>query len=269
MDSRVNDDQGGADAAPVLSTNPVDQRDSTGIDQPKAAHRWRRWLAEVGVVVIGVLLALGAQQVVETLRWSQKVRVLERALAAELGNDLGLATELRVLHPCVVEYLDTLQAAVLSGDADRIRKLSDLGAPLFGRAWPRDTWTAALNAEVANHISEATVTAYSRAFLRIGVQREFMQQMEDLYPVALSGAFGLPQDVGVTNGQLVAIQRLRGLEARRILIANSLLEEDGPALSVAPSTRYLAEDLAYALACETNLKQIRGSSEEALIHMPR
>jgi len=56
---------------------------------------------------------------------------------------------------------------------------------------------------------EARVTAYSRAFLRVGVQREFMQAMEDLYPAALSGGFGLPRDASDANDQLVAIQRLR------------------------------------------------------------
>lgn len=222
---------------------------------------WGKWLAEIGVVVIGVLLALGAQQTVETMSWDQKVKVLEGAIRAELSNDLGLATELKMLHPCVTEYLDILQAAVLAGDSQRIARLNDMGAPLFGRAWPRDTWTAALNGQVADHLPEARVTAYSRAFLRIGVQREFMQAMEDLYPVALSGSFGLPRDVGVTNGQLVAIQRLRGLEARRMLIANSLLDEDGPAVSVVPSDKYLAEDRAYVASCEAGLKDIRGASK--------
>ncbi len=213
-------------------------------------------MAEIGVVVVGVLLALGAQQTVEAMSWDEKVKVLEGAIRAELSNDLGLATELKLLHPCVTDYLDTLQAAVIDGDSERIAKLNELGAPIFGRAWPRDTWSAALNGEIANHLPETRVTAYSRAFLRIGVQREFMQQMEDLYPVALSGGFGLPRDVGVTHEQLVAIQRLRGLESRRQLIANSLLDEDGPAVSVTPSERYMAEDHAFVEKCTAGLKAI-------------
>lgn len=245
----------------VSSHASVDRAREADTRKWSADHGWGKWLAEIGVVVVGVLLALGAQQTVETLGWDEKVKVLEGAIRAELSNDLGLATELKILHPCVVEYLDTLQDAALSGDDDRIRKLNDLGPPLFGRAWPRDTWTAALNGQIADHMPEARVTAYSRAFLRIGVQREFMQEMEDLYPLALSGGFGLPHDVGVTNGQLVAIQRLRGLEARRMLIANSLLDEDGPAVAVTPSEKYLAEDQAYVLACTTNLKQIRTESK--------
>jgi len=47
--------------------------------------------------------------------------------------------ELRILNPCVTGYLDTLQAAVINDDPDTTRRLGEMGVPLFGRAWPRDT----------------------------------------------------------------------------------------------------------------------------------
>ena len=34
---------------------------------PKPLHGWREFAGEVGIIVIGVLIALGAEQVVETL----------------------------------------------------------------------------------------------------------------------------------------------------------------------------------------------------------
>jgi hypothetical protein len=217
------------------------------IHKPKPWHGGRELLKEVGTIVLGVLIALAAEQAVETLHWRHKVAILEGSIRGELSNDLGLASEQKALHPCLVRYLDTLQGAVLSKDAATIQALSRAGPPLPGRAWPRDTWTAALN------IAERAVTAYSRAFLRIGVQREFMQEMEDQFPVALSGGFGLQQDVSVTNGQLVAIQRLHSLEARRLMISNSLLSEDGPAVSVSPATQYADEIAAEVRACEATL----------------
>lgn len=227
------------------------------IHRPKPWHGSRELLKEVGTIVLGVLIALAAEQAVEALHWHHKVEILERSIRKELSNDLGLATEQKALHPCLESYLDALQAAVLAKDAGTIQALSRAGPSLPGRAWPRDTWTAALNAQVADHIAERDVTAYSRAFLRIGVQREFMQEMEDQFPIALSGSFGLPQDAWVTNGQLVAIQRLRSLEARRLIISNSLLSEDGPALSVSPSTKYADEDAAAVKACEATQKAVR------------
>jgi hypothetical protein len=40
--------------------------------------------------------------------------------------------------------LEITMLDVALADSNRIRKLNDIGALLFGRAWPRDTWTAAL-----------------------------------------------------------------------------------------------------------------------------
>ncbi len=44
------------------------------IHLPKPLHGWRQFVGEVGIIVIGVLIALGAEQMVESLRWQQKVR---------------------------------------------------------------------------------------------------------------------------------------------------------------------------------------------------
>ena len=38
------------------------------IQLPKPMHGWRAFVGEVGVIVLGVLLALGAQQAVEEMR---------------------------------------------------------------------------------------------------------------------------------------------------------------------------------------------------------
>lgn len=40
---------------------------------PKPLHGWREFSGEVGIIVIGVLIALGAQQVVQD--WSDRQRV--------------------------------------------------------------------------------------------------------------------------------------------------------------------------------------------------
>ena len=105
--------------------------------QNRTAQGWRSFVREIIIVVIGVLLALGAQQLVESSNWKSKIQAAEGSIRAELSNDLGLAREQKLLHGCVVAYLDTLQTAVINNDVATIRKLSDMGAPLIGRAWPR------------------------------------------------------------------------------------------------------------------------------------
>jgi hypothetical protein len=52
---------------------------------PKPLHGWRAFAGEVGVIVLGVLIALGAQQLAENLAWRQKVD----AALADMNNELG------------------------------------------------------------------------------------------------------------------------------------------------------------------------------------
>lgn len=42
------------------------------IHKPKAAHSWREFLVEIGTIVCGILIALGLEQVVETVQHASK-----------------------------------------------------------------------------------------------------------------------------------------------------------------------------------------------------
>jgi hypothetical protein len=54
---------------------------------PKPLHGWRAFVGEVGIIVLGVLIALGAEQVVEAAHWREKVGVVRHSLMGELAND--------------------------------------------------------------------------------------------------------------------------------------------------------------------------------------
>jgi hypothetical protein len=56
---------------------------------PKPLHGWREFAGEVGIIVIGVLIALSAEQIVQTLQWREKVRHAEQAMRLELAEDDG------------------------------------------------------------------------------------------------------------------------------------------------------------------------------------
>ena len=44
---------------------------------PKPLHGWRAFVGEVGIIVVGVLLALGAQQLVDDWNWRRTVSSAE------------------------------------------------------------------------------------------------------------------------------------------------------------------------------------------------
>ena len=55
------------------------------IHPPKPLHGWREFVGEVGVIVIGVLIALSAEQVVDQLHWRHETHLASEALARELA----------------------------------------------------------------------------------------------------------------------------------------------------------------------------------------
>lgn len=56
---------------------------------PKPMHGWRRLGGEVGIIVLGVLIALAAQQIVETLSQRSQVSELRTALDNEISYGLA------------------------------------------------------------------------------------------------------------------------------------------------------------------------------------
>ena len=53
---------------------------------PKPLHGWRELAGEVGIIVLGVLIALGFEQVVEAMRWRSEVGHFRKAVDHELGR---------------------------------------------------------------------------------------------------------------------------------------------------------------------------------------
>jgi len=56
---------------------------------PKPLHGWRAFVGEVGIIVVGVLIALGAEQMVEALHWRSEVAGFRSAVRQEVALDLG------------------------------------------------------------------------------------------------------------------------------------------------------------------------------------
>ena len=80
-------------------------------------HGWRQFAGEVGIIVIGVLLALAAQQLVESMRWRSEVRDFREAVDRELALNLDVLNLIMVNRPCVASRLGELEAWI-AGSAD-------------------------------------------------------------------------------------------------------------------------------------------------------
>src|SRR4249919_1662542 len=82
---------------------------------PKPLHGWREFAGEVGIIVLGVLIALGAEQVVATIHGIAQAREFRHAVDDELAYDLGSYKQRLLLTPCVRARLAELDQ-VIAGD---------------------------------------------------------------------------------------------------------------------------------------------------------
>lgn len=97
---------------------------------PKPLHGWREFAGEVGIIVIGVLIALGAEQIVESIHWRGEVKQTRAALDAELAHNLAAFEGRTSIEPCAQARLNELDT-ILDGEArGRVMLRRDFEVPL-------------------------------------------------------------------------------------------------------------------------------------------
>ena len=119
---------------------------------PKPLHGWREFAGEVGIIVIGVLVALAAEQVVEDIHWRNAVAGERKALHESLQAELSEPAGRLVQEPCIRRRLGELLIVF-----QRHKK----GEPL-GIAGPvgvpgivsssTDAWSTAAGGETLDHM---------------------------------------------------------------------------------------------------------------------
>jgi hypothetical protein len=117
-------------------------------------HNFREFLGEVGVVVLGIVIALAGEQTVDFFHWRDSVAIAEAAMTKELrSDDLPQAYARVAMHPCLVQQLQRIDDA-LDANLDRraITALTKGYAPQW-RSWDTEAWRAAETAGVTSHMS--------------------------------------------------------------------------------------------------------------------
>lgn len=129
---------------------------------PKPLHGWREFIGEVGIIVLGVLIALGAQQVVEDWRWGTELLEARQSLNAELADARFAAFERVAVHDCLKRQLDALDAMT---ETDPVPSNVDIGAIFVGlRPWSTSTWDVATASGVITHMSQDERNHYASLF---------------------------------------------------------------------------------------------------------
>jgi hypothetical protein len=76
---------------------------------PRPLHGWREFFGEVGIIVVGVLVALTAEQLVEAAHWRSEASDFRKAVDHELGRNLGIYQVVMAQRPCVTRRIAELE----------------------------------------------------------------------------------------------------------------------------------------------------------------
>ena len=125
---------------------------------PKPLHGWRDFLGEVGIIVIGVLIALGAEQVVEVIHWRDQVGTGREELRQDYVTILALAEEREAEDRCIRARLVSLRD-ILNANEDRLPGLGHVGSPP-ARSWYPASWDSLVASDVSAHMSRRDLLAF-------------------------------------------------------------------------------------------------------------
>lgn len=129
----------------------------------KPPHGWRPVGWELAIVTLGVLIALGAQQAVESWQSHQKAAQTKEILDAELHRNAVSAYKWLTVAPCVDQQLDSIDEALASArQSGNVQATPQLTPPL--EVFTVDAWLDARAMQIADHLSPQTIAYYSTLF---------------------------------------------------------------------------------------------------------
>jgi hypothetical protein len=192
------------------------------IHKPKPIRHWREFLSEIGIIVIGVLIALGAEQAAESLHWAHQVSEQRAALKDELGTNAVFFYERVAVSGCLSARINALSSALAKPGATwKAQGARTYATPW--RAFPSQTWQNALVSGAASHMDTSEVLAYGRIFSNVADLHQ-MNIQEELAAEQLSD---LDHDITLTDAAreryLKALDELKFYSNGAALIAQESL----------------------------------------------
>ncbi len=216
------------------------------IHKPKPWQGWPEFVKEIGTIVIGVLIALGAEQGVEWLHWRHLEAQTEENLRTGATANLEFAMIRLASLPCVNARVLELSRALGADGADW--RATTTGIPFTKRYRPalpqvvrepkgfysHTPWDNAVAQGAVSHLGRTERALFARSFRGSAIIEELQVEEADLESrlgvLAFDGSLTREQRAGL----LTVVSQLDSVEAR-IASHNERLLLDAPKLGLKPA----------------------------------
>jgi hypothetical protein len=230
------------------------------VHKPKPVHHWGEFLKEVGIIVLGVLIALGAEQTVEWFHWRHEASQAESHLRQDSAEILFDMVERIEIQKCQDGRLVLIRDKLLASGTDwsAMAPFYTSGPPKGStyahpmREWPTTSWSNAVASTATTHLPDERLGHYAEIFA--AAEREANDQASEHEESSVLNVLGSPltltQDQKVIFLRIVEAERARNrvmaYEARNTLQHFKALDMD-----IAKTRIDVRNDLPY-LTCAAN-----------------
>jgi len=189
--------------------------------KPKSIHSWRELLTEIGVIVIGVAIALAAEQAVEWFHWRNEVAQARVALVEEITlNNREFFARRIASEPCLSRQVQEADAILADLEAGRGPGKFTVFRTGTGSLISDSEWQAQRASQVLTHFPHAELAQMGRYYILMQDFRLWMPQEGDAW-----GELAILQHPprGITTSDLIRLRASLGAAQRidRLIVLNA------------------------------------------------
>jgi len=150
------------------------------VDAPdhKPIHNWTDFLKEVGTIVLGVIIALAADEAVDGWNWNKEVSIVEDSLNDELAGSLFAAQERIKITQCQRQTLDALDDLADKSHGTLVLRNKPVSR---NRVWASAAWDAAVASGAIAHMPHDTRNTYSELFSFVHLFQALNLRQQELW----------------------------------------------------------------------------------------
>jgi hypothetical protein len=183
---------------------------------PSPREGWRVFAGEVGVIVLGILLALGAQQVAENVQTRSDVHALRQAINHEVGFNLYAYDVRTRLSDCNMRRIRELVTWLRETPSDEPLPQLDLQGP--GALMPYQSIWDSRDGAVFAHVPAEARQKYAEFYDELSGNLDRLREEQDAW-VAIKG-YELPGTVSLEDRREIYRLLARAFVADRTLAVN-------------------------------------------------
>lgn len=186
------------------------------IHKPKPVHGWRELLKEIGIIVIGVVIALGAEQAVEAIHWTYQVDAGEAALKVAFVREVDNMALRKTQSDCIAQRLGFLSQTVeRASESGRLPTMPPIGHPPY-TPWTIGAWEALVASDTVSHMPREKMLAYVQIAQRTAVLSGMSDRENDQWTI-LDSVVGPGRRLSDVEAEQLRMNLAQAAESNRLM----------------------------------------------------